>query len=90
MALLKEIASKIPDNVRSSLLITDTDPIYNASANQNNENMIILARIWYEFIEPDKEFTKCAICLTNILTNFRQMKSDLVELENEYQQLKNL
>lgn len=90
MALIREIAKKIPDNVRSNLLLTEDDPIFHAQPNQHNPEMITLARVWFDFIEPNKEFTLCSICLNNILTSFRQMKSDLIELENEYQKLKSL
>lgn len=88
---IKRLCSLIPNDVRSELLITTDDPIYNAIPVRDNKEMMLLARIWYEFIEPnkDKEFN-CSICLQNILTNFRQMKSSLIELENEYRMLKEL
>lgn len=90
MTLMINIAKKIPDNVRSNFILTVEDPINNAQPHQHNENMVKLARVWYDFIETDKEFTMCSICLDNILTSFRQMKSALIELENEYQKLKHL
>ena len=61
-----------------------------AVSSKDNPQMKILLRVWFEFIEPDKEDTDCPICIGNIMTNYRQMKGALIELENEYQKLKNL
>lgn len=90
MTLIKDIAKKIPNNVRSNFILTIEDPINNAEPHQHNEHMLNLARVWYNFIETDKEFTLCSICLDNILTSFKQMKTALIQLENEYQKLKHL
>lgn len=79
---IKSIALKIPTNVRAEIL-TASDPISNAYANANNSHMMFLAKVWYEFIEPHRQFSTCPICLNNILTSFKQMKPYLVELENE-------
>lgn len=87
---IKDIAKRIPDEVRSKLLLTDADIIYKAVAHKDDPDMRLLLRIWYEFIEPNKEHTDCPICIGNILTNYRQMKSSLVELEIEYQKLQSL
>ncbi len=87
---IKDIAKRIPNNVRSEILLTEDDIIFNAISVKDNKNMKILLRIWHEFIEPNKEITDCPICIANILTNFRQMENDLIELENEYQKLKAL
>jgi hypothetical protein len=84
MAGLKETARLIPDKVRSLKLITDADPISNAIAVSSNYDMMELAEIWYTFIEPHKEKTYCPICLNNILNNFKNMRSVLIELEKEY------
>ncbi|MGB3452952.1 MAG: hypothetical protein WBA59_03900 [Moheibacter sp.] len=86
---IKNIAKKIPGNVRAEIL-SESDPIANAHANASNENMMFLAKAWYEFIEPTKEMTNCTICLNNILTSFRQMKPYLVELENEKRLLESI
>ena len=87
---IKNIAKRIPDNVRSEILLTDENIIDNAVSSKDNPKMKILLRVWFEFIEPDKEDNDCPICIGNILTNYRQMKGALIELENEYQKLKNL
>lgn len=90
MSIVKQIAAKIPNNVRSKFIITLDDPIANAQPHSNNQDMLLLAKIWYEFIAPTEQFTTCSICLDNILKSFRQMKSELIELENEYQLLEKL
>lgn len=89
MSTIREIAKKIPDEIRAKLLSED-DPITSALPNQHNPQMVFLAKVWYDFIETNREFTLCTICMNNILTNFRQMKADLVELENEKRLLENL
>lgn len=87
---IKAIAQRIPDNVRSEIILTDEDIIYNAVASKDNPQMKILLRIWSEFVEPNKDIGECPICIGNILTNYRQMKGVLIELETEYQKLKQL
>lgn len=87
---IKEIARKIPAEIRSEILLTENDIISNSVAVWENQNMQILLKIWHQFIEPHKEITQCPICLGNILTNFQQMKSALIELENEHQNLQKL
>ncbi|AZA82173.1 hypothetical protein C1637_09920 [Chryseobacterium lactis] len=87
---IKNIAAKIPDEVRSQVLLTESDIISNTVAVWDNSNMQKLLKIWHTFIEPGKEVTSCPICLRNILTNFNQMKPFLIELENEYQKLQRL
>lgn len=84
---IKEICCKIPDEVRSKRLLTNADPIQNATVSISDDNMMMLVRIWDEFIEPNKETGTCPICLNNILTNFRQMHETLVQLEEDYQKL---
>lgn len=85
----REIASNIPNEVRSSLLITADDPITKAVASKDNPHMKILMKIWYEYIEPGI-IPDCPICINNVLTNFRQMRDALIELENEYKFLNQL
>lgn len=87
---IKAIAKHIPDEVRSRFLLNASDPIFNAVPIKDNEHMKLLLKIWHEFVEPSKEISDCSICINNILTNFRQMKEILIELENEYQILKRL
>jgi hypothetical protein len=87
---IKRIAKRIPDEVRSQFILSEDDPIYNAVAVKDNEPMKLLLKIWKEFVEPHKEISDCSICINNILTNYRQMKDILIELENDYQFLKQL
>ena len=87
---IKNIAARIPHEVRSQILLTEDDIIFNSVAVWENPKMQILLKIWHQFIEPQKEMTQCPICTGNVLTNFRQMKPYLVELENEYQKLEKL
>lgn len=90
MSSIRELAKKIPDNIRSEILITEEDPILNAAPNSGNPNMRLLADIWYEFINIHEERSECPICLNTILTNFRQMKVELIRLEQEYRILKSI
>lgn len=87
---IKLIAKRIPDEVRSLFILSDDDPIYKAVAVKDNEHMKLLMKIWKEFVEPHKEISDCSICINTILTNYRQMKDILIELETEYQYLKQL
>lgn len=84
------IASRIPLEVRQLRILSDSDPISHAMPTSSNPHMMLLAEIWYAFIESHKEKSYCPICLANILQNFREMKADLIELENEYQLLSKL
>jgi len=81
---IRETAKRIPDKVRSLRIITEDDPIGKAIPSSSNYEMMLLAEIWYEFVEPNKEKAYCPICLDNILTKFRIMKDTLIELEKEY------
>lgn len=87
---IKEVAKRIPDKVRSLRLITEADPISNALQSSADYNMMLLAEIWYEFIEPHKEKSYCPVCLGNILNNFKNMRDVLIELEKEYQTINSL
>jgi hypothetical protein len=86
---IKIFAKAIPDSVRTELL-SASDPIYNAVPVASNPNMKFLLDVWHKYIEPNKEVSNCPICIGNILTNFKQMRDVLIELENEHQYLKNL
>lgn len=83
-------AAKIPDRIRSERLLVESDPIKNAQANQFDRHMQVLTKIWYAYVEPEKEYTNCPICLNNILQSFRALKPKLIELERDYQTLKSL
>lgn len=87
---IKELAKRIPNNVRSEILLTDDDIIENSISVWDNKNMQILLRIWKDFIEPSFEICQCPTVIANVHTNFRQMKNSLIELENEYQNLQKL
>lgn len=85
---IKEIASKIPDDIRSLRLLNESDPIHSAKISLEDEHMKLLVKVWDTFIEPHKETGTCPICLNNIKTNFIQMYDTLVDLENDYKKLK--
>ena len=84
------IASRIPHSVRQLRILTAADPIMHAQPNSSNLHMMLLAAIWYTFIEPHKEKSYCPICLANILQNFKAMKADLLALEKQDQLLSKL
>jgi hypothetical protein len=87
----KQLARRIPDNVRSQRIICEEDPITHAVPVQGNYHMSLLFEVWFTFIEPNapKQYN-CPFCLQNVLNNFRQMKGALIELEKEYQLLNSL
>ncbi len=84
------IVNRIPREVRRLRILNEIDPIAHAMPNNSNQNMMLLAEIWYTFIEPHKERSYCPICLSNILESFRMLKADLIELEKQYQLLERL
>lgn len=87
----KDIAKRIPDNVRSQRILCNADPINKAVAVQTNYAMNTLFNVWFTFIEPNGEKKLgCPACLENVLNNFRQMYGALIELEKEYQLLKTI
>lgn len=90
MSYLKNLAMQIPDRIRSERLLTDADPIKNAKANSMDENMILLSKIWFTYIEPHKEASNCPLCLNNILSSFQNLKPALMELEESFQKLEYL
>lgn len=84
----RQLARKIPDNVRSQRIICAADPITHALPVQVNQHMSLLFAVWHEFIEPHKQpVYNCPVCLNNVLQNFREMKGDLIDLEREYKLL---
>lgn len=87
----KQLARKIPDNVRSQRIICEEDPIGRAQPVQTDYSMNLLYEVWFTFIEPNgTRKINCPYCLKNILNNFREMKGALIELEQEYQLLATL
>jgi hypothetical protein len=82
---IKHFAKSIPQELRKKIL--DENLIHIAVPVFANIEMKFLLKVWSEFIEPGKEISNCAICINTILTNFKQMESILIEVENEYQYL---
>ncbi len=87
---IKDIAKRIPDDVRSQLIFQNENIIHKAISVKDNEFMKILLKIWYKFVEPSEEIPNCPICIANVLSNFKKMNDVLIDLENEYQLLKKL
>lgn len=85
---IKHFAKAIPKDVRSFLL--ENEIIFTAMPVASNPYMQYLLKVWHDYIEPNKEVSNCSICIGNILTNFKQMRDVLIDLENEYQLLKRL
>lgn len=87
---IKLFCKKIPDKVRSQRIFTVKNPILFAVPSEVNYEMMLLADIWYEFIEPFKQRSFCPLCMKNILDNYKTMYPDLCELEREYRLLNSI
>lgn len=87
---IRAFCSKIPDKVRSQRIFTNKNPILHAVPSDLNYEMMLLADIWYEFIEPFKEKSYCPICMKNILENYKTMYLELCQLEKEYRLLNSI
>lgn len=88
MSNYRDIALKIPDEVRSKRLMIPSDPIMKAVAVGGNPHMQLLFAIWFEFIQPGIDGDiGCPKCLDRILSNFKEMKDELIKLEKEYKLL---
>lgn len=86
--LTKDLARRIPDNVRTQRLICAADPITRALPIQTDYNMNLLFNVWFEFVEPNgAKKINCPNCLQTVLDSFRHMKPYLIELEQEYRLL---
>lgn len=84
----RQIALRIPDNVRSQRLMVDSDPIGNAVPVQTNYAMNLLFEIWFSFVEPNGvKKLNCPGCLKRVLDNFHKMKGELIAIEKDYQLL---
>ena len=90
MSYLKNLALQIPDRIRSERLLTESDPIANAKASETDANMQLLSKVWFAYIEPHKEASNCPLCLSNILSSFKNLKPALMEIEVDYQKLNHL
>jgi hypothetical protein len=84
---LDNYARQIPAEVRRRRLLTDADPIGTAFSVSSDPRMLLLAEIWYTYIEPGKERSYCPVCLANILTNMKEIRPILIELERAAQTL---
>ena len=91
MSNYRTIGQKIPDDIRSLRLMIPADPIKQAVALPGTKDMQLLFAIWVEFIQPGVEQDiDCPKCVARILSNFREMKDELITLEKEYQLLNSL
>lgn len=82
------LCRKIPKVVREDKLLSDLEPILNATASVKDKNMLMLAKIWYEFIEPLSEKNyDCPKCLAGILSSWRELRPTLINLSKEEQML---
>lgn len=86
----RDLAMRIPAEVRSQRLLTEADPIITANATATDPKMILIVEVWYAYIEPFAERSYCPVCIANILSNMRKMREYLIELETNYQTLKQL
>lgn len=84
---LRDLAKKIPDGVRGQRILTSADPIHNATPAAHDQSMMLLAEIWYTWVDPSAIKAYCPICLDNLLKNFRAIYDDLIDLEKEYNTL---
>ncbi len=85
MNVLRIYAIKIPDSIRSERLTGVNNLIPRAA--HDKDIMIQLAKIWFLWVEPDKEQSFCPYCLNNILNNFKNMQEELDKMEQEYKLL---
>lgn len=82
---IRTLVERIPQEIRA--LIIEQELIDKAIQSIDNPQMMKLLKIWHEYIEPHKEMTGCPICIGNILTNWKQMKDTIIEMENDYKRL---
>lgn len=83
------LGRKIPSAVRDLKLLTDAEPILIATSSSKDKNMLMLAKIWYEFIEPLSEKNyDCPKCMATILSSWKELRPTLIELSLEEQMLK--
>lgn len=81
----QRIAELIPAEYRKEIL--DLNMIDSAVANQADASMVYLATIWKTYIEPDFS-PDCNLCMGRVLTNFKQIKQILIQLEKQNNLLK--
>jgi hypothetical protein len=77
---LKQIASLIPREYRKEIL--ELNMIDRAIAQSTDPTMHYLGIIWKNYVDPN--FTgDCNLCYGTVLTNLKNMKTTLVEMERE-------
>jgi len=80
MSNINQIAALIPAEYRKEIL--ELNMIDEAQAIGTDGSMQYLGVIWKNYVEPD--FTPdCNMCYGRVLTNFKQIKKSLIELEKQ-------
>lgn len=87
---IESYAKLIPADVRRLRLLTDADPIAHANTVTSDPRMMLLAEVWYTYIEPNKARSYCPVCLENIRSSMRAIKPFLIQLETASQSLAQL
>ena len=87
---MNELARKIPERVRSEILLGADDPINNVVDSPANKHMQTLFAIYYEYLYPfaSNKDLHCWRCRGRVLHFFRGIYGDLLVLEKESQLLK--
>lgn len=71
---MSSIPNKLPSEVKAIVLAN----IDKANATINNKEMVILTKIWKEYVEPDVNY-RCPPCIERILKNWKALRSELSE-----------
>lgn len=87
MSKKRRIAQLIPAEYRKEML--ELNMIDSAIAVAGDQAMHYLVVIWTNYIEYDFK-PDCNLCRGRVLTNFKAMKKDLIELEQQSNTLKAL
>lgn len=85
MSGLRKIAELIPAEYRREIL--ELNIIASAVARAGDQSMFYLITIWKNYVEEDFE-PDCNLCMSRVLTNFKNLKDTLVAMEKESQLLK--
>lgn len=87
----KSLAKKIPASIRERDLLSPQDLINNAVASPQDPYVKKLAKIWYMFIEPNGDLDMgCGKCLSNVISNFKELLPELKALKQEEELLNQL
>jgi len=81
---VKVIARLIPPEYRREILVTNM--ITTAVATSTDANMHYLCTIWSNYVEPGWT-PDCNLCCSRVLTNYKNMIDELIQLEKESQLL---